>query len=161
MPNAVLRLTAIRNVLFADHYSYRPAANFNFCDEGLQRFVYGIFVADGDPAETAVAREADLLNQPLIPVPEGFHHGDAAPVAGFFTADKENIRLTALKSCEDGSGDTVLRLYETSGRPVTARVTCPTAGADFTADFGRFEVKTFRVSSDGKVRETDFLEGTV
>ena len=35
------------------------------------------------------------------------------------------------------------------------------ADAGFYADFGKFEIKTFRINSDGYVTETNFLEGIV
>ena len=73
----------------------------------------------------------------------------------------DNVVMTACKFCEDGSGDTVLRFYETSGRETRAHIVCDMLDAAFTADFGPFEVKTFRIDAEGRVTETNFLEGIV
>ena len=61
-PGAEIRLTALRNVIFADHYSSRPEADFNFTDEGLQRFEYGIYLHDGEAETSDVVKEATLMN---------------------------------------------------------------------------------------------------
>ena len=160
-PGNDLRLTCIRNVIFADHYSHRPAANFNFCDEGLQRFEYGVYVADGEAGETDVAKEAIQFNVRPAVVSESFHKGTEPQRKSLIAVSADNIVMTACKFCEDGSGDAVLRFYETSGRETRAHIVCDMLDAAFTADFGPFEVKTFRVDAEGRVTETNFLEGIV
>lgn len=69
-PDNDLRLTVIRNVIFADHYSDRPAANFNFTDEGMQRFEYGIFVCDGEAEKSGIMNEAAKFNIRPMAVPK-------------------------------------------------------------------------------------------
>ena len=160
-PGNDLRLTGIRNVIFADHYSHRPAANFNFCDEGLQRFEYGVYVADGEAGETDAAKEAIGFNVRPAVVSESFHKGTEPQCKSLMSVSADNVVMTACKFCEDGSGDTVLRFYETSGRETRAHIVCDMLDAAFTADFGPFEVKTFRIDAEGRVTETNFLEGIV
>ena len=156
-----LRLTCIRNVIFADHYSHRPAADFNFCDEGMQRFEYGVYVSDGDAPATDAAKEAVQFNVRPAVVSESFHRGDAPQQKSFLSVSADNIVMTACKLCEDGGGDAVLRFYETSGRETRAHIVCDMLDAAFTSDFGPFEVKTFRIDAEGRVTETNFLEGIV
>ena len=79
----------------------------------------------------------------------------------FISINKPNIRLEAFKFCEDGSGDVVMRLCETDGKPVKAAIVCDVAEAGFYADFRKLEVKTFRINSEGYVTETNYLEGIV
>lgn len=160
-PGNDLRLTCIRNVIFADHFSTRPSANFNFCDEGVQRFEYGIFVCDGAAEDTGIAREALLFNVRPVGVPESFHKGTEKQKKSFIRVNKDNVVMTAFKYAEDGSGDLVIRLYETSGKETRVNVICDLFDTAFRADFGKFEVKTFRINKDSKVFETNFLEGTV
>ena len=160
-PDNDLRLTVIRNVIFADHYSDRPAANFNFTDEGMQRFEYGIFVGDGEAEKSGIMNEAAKFNIRLMAVPESFHKGTLPQRKSYLSVDKDNIIMTAFKFCEDGSGDCIMRFYETRGEDAKAHIVCESFNADFEAEFGHNEIKTFRVSKDGNVKETNFLEGIV
>lgn len=160
-PDNDLRLTVIRNVIFADHYSDRPAANFNFTDEGMQRFEYGIFVGDGEAEKSGIMNEAAKFNIRPMAVPESFHKGTLPQRKSYLSVDKDNIIMTAFKFCEDGSGDCIMRFYETRGEDTRAHIVCEMLNADFKVDFGHNEIKTLRISKDGEVRETDFLEDVV
>ena len=160
-PDNDLRLTVIRNVIFADHYSNRPAANFNFTDEGIQRFEYGVFVCDGEAEKSDIMNDAAMFNIRPAAVPESFHKGVLPQRKGFLSVDRDNIIMTALKFCEDRSGDCVARFYETRGEDTRAHIVCEMLNADFNVDFGHNEIKTLRISKNGEVRETDFLEDVV
>lgn len=160
-PDNDLRLTVIRNVIFADHYSNRPAANFNFTDEGIQRFEYGVFVCDGEAEKSDIINEAAMFNIRPAAVPESFHKGVLPQRKGFLSVDRDNIIMTALKFCEDGSGDCIVRFYETRSEDTRAHIVCEMLNADFNVDFGHNEIKTLRISKNGEVRETDFLEDVV
>jgi alpha-mannosidase len=160
-PGTELRLTCIRNVIFADHYSSRPPALFNFTDEGLQRFEYGIYLHEGEAENSDIVKEAALFNCRPTFVPESYHKGTAPQVKSFINIDADNVIVTALKLCEDGSGDTIIRLYETKGKNVKAVISLDLIGVSFFSDFKKHEIKTFRISQDGKVSEVNFLEGIV
>jgi len=157
-----LRLTALRNVIFADHYSYRPEANFDFTDEGLNRFSYGIYLHSGEAEESDVMKEAHVFSENVVVVPESYHKGDKEPVDSFMYVDAENVEITALKRCEDGSGDLIIRLYETKGVDCTrCMLMSKLFDNGFWFDIKKHEVKTFRVRRDLTVLETNFLEGIV
>jgi len=161
-PGKELSLTALRNVIFADHYSTRPPANFHFTDEGLQRFEYGIYLHEGEAECSEVIREAAAFNCRPVAVPESYHKGKGKPQdASFLTIDAPNILVTALKACEDGSGDLILRCYESAGKRTRAMILCDMADAGFWVDFGKNQIKTFRIAADGSVMEVNFLEGIV
>lgn len=160
-PENDFRLTAIRNVIFADHYSNRPAANFNFTDEGLQRFEYGIFTCDGEAEKGDAEKEAVMFNVRPVTVPESFHKGSFPRKQGFITTGTDSIIMTAFKFCEDGSGDLIMRFTETRGEKTHAKIESAPFNAHIEADFGANEIKTFRVKKDGSVKETNFLEGIV
>lgn len=160
-PDNTLRLTMLRNSIFADHYSDRPEADFAYCDEGLQRFEYGIYAHSGNAEDSGVQYYADILNSKPCAVPVGFHKGTEPLVKSFIGIDKDNIRVMSFKTCEDGSGDYILRMRETAGKETRVSVVCDIINAGFRADFKGQEIKTFRIDSDGYVKETDFLEGIV
>ena len=160
-PGNDFRITLIRNVIFADHYSHRPPADFNYTDEGLQRFSYGVYLSAGEAEDSGVSNEALAFNVPPVPVPESYHKGPRPQRASFLEVRPESLLTTAFKLCEDGSGDAVLRIYESRGKETHGAVLCDMLGAAFRADFMPHEIKTFRVSPDGRVTEVDFLEGIV
>ena len=158
-PGTELRLTAIRNAIYADGCSQRPDREFNYTDEGLQRFTYAIYPHEGEAEQSDVTREAASLNNAPFVAAESYHPGDLPGRMSFVQIDRPNILLTAYKLCEDGSGDLVVRCYETQGKEVRAAIALPQANAAFEADFGKHEIKTFRVDEDWKVRQVNFLEG--
>ena len=160
-PDNDFRITLLRNVIFADHYSHRPPADFNFTDEGMQRFEYGIFVCDGEAEKSDVSNEALLFNVRPVLIPESYHHGDLPQKKSFLTISHDNILMTAFKRCEDGSGDFILRAYESRGLETHAFILCDTLDAGFRVDFMPHEIKTFRIGKDGRATEVNFLEGIV
>ena len=159
-PGAEIRLTALRNVIFADHCAKRPDREFNFTDEGLQRFTYAIYPHEGEAEQSDVMFEAACLNSPPFVVAESYHPGDLPARMSLVNIDEPNILVTAYKFCEDGSGDLILRCYETQGKAYThAAISLPQADAAFWADFTRHEVKTFRIDGEGRATQVNFLEG--
>lgn len=160
-PGNELRLTMLRNSIFADHYSYRPPANFNYTDEGLQRFEYALYPHIGEAIDSNAVLEGAKFNCRPNAVPVSYNKGTQPLVKSFLTVDVSNVIATALKLCEDGSGDTVIRCYETAGKETRAMIKIDIADAAFYADFGKHEIKTFRIDSEGFVKETNFLEGVV
>ena len=160
-PENTLRLTMLRNSIFADHYSDRPAADFSYCDEGLQRFEYAVYPHSGDAESSDVQKYADILNNKPVAVPAGYKKGNEPLKKSFVSVDKDNVEMLSFKRCEDKSGDYILRFRETKGKPVKAAIVCDIINAGFYADFEPQEIKTFRVDSEGFVRETDFLENIV
>lgn len=132
-------------------------------DNRLHHFTYAFTAWEGGFMESDVVRQGYELNvQPVI--------GDGA-VKTFSAAavDQANVILDTMKPAEDGSGDIILRLYESKKAAVTARVTCrlgvkaylcdmlenvteeiPMEDGVLTLPFRAFEVKTVRLSSYGK-----------
>ena len=161
-PGAELRLTALRNVIFADHFSDRPAADFNFTDEGLNRFSYGIYLHEGEADTSDVVKEAHLFNNNIVTVPESYHKGELQQKDCFLYTNLDNVVVTALKRCEDGSGDLIVRLYETKGiESSRGYFMSKLFDNGFWYDIGKHEIKTFRIDRETNVTEVNFLEGIV
>lgn len=154
-----LRLTLIRNCIFADHYSDRPAADFNYTDEGMNRFEYALYPHSGEVENSSVQHQAAMFNNRLVAIPVGYHKGTMPKKQSFISIDKPNVSMMSFKFCEDGLGDAVIRLREMYGKAVKTAVVCDILEAGFYADFNPFEIKTFRIDKEGYVRETNFLEG--
>ncbi|MFC4555785.1 alpha-mannosidase [Georgenia faecalis] len=105
-----VRQTLLKAPLFPD-----PEA-----DQGVHRFT--TVLVPGDLAETI--REGYRTNLPLRPV-------TSAPVAPLIRASEGSAVVETVKLADDGSGDVVVRLYESHGARATVRVAAdfPCAGA--------------------------------
>ena len=112
--------------------------------------------------ESDVVKEATLLNNKLVAVPESYHKGTGAPqTKSYLSIDADNVIATALKLSEDGSGAVILRCYETKGKACRAAITSEDFGFAFWSDFEPHKIKTFRIEPNGEVKVVDFLEGIV
>jgi alpha-mannosidase len=75
-------------------------------DNGEHDFTYAFTAWEGPFADSPVVKEAYALNVPLHAAPGKCFSFSA------FSLNKENIFIDTVKPAEDGSGDTILRLYE-------------------------------------------------
>ncbi|GAA2300589.1 alpha-mannosidase [Streptomyces violaceusniger] len=93
-------------------------------DQGKHRFTYALL--PGATVEDAIA-EGYALNLPL-------RVGSAAPAAPVITSDHPAVTVEAVKLADDGSGDVVVRLYESLGGRARAvlRTGFPLGGAQVT-----------------------------
>lgn len=82
-------------------------------DRGLHEFTYSLYIWEGSFADSEVVKKGYELNCPLITV-----YGSAGK-ASFLTIDKPNIVIETVKPAEDGSGDIIVRLYESMHMSVT------------------------------------------
>lgn len=91
-----INLTLLKSALAPDMYA----------DKGMQDFTYSIYIWEGSFSKSNIVREGYELNTnpPVI-------RGEAMEES-IFTVDSENIIIDTVKFAEDGSGDIILRLYE-------------------------------------------------
>ena len=151
-----MHMAVARGCGFADHFGIRDD-KMQFQDQGEQFFNY--ILMPHDTADFApVVKRAALLNQPLDLVRETHHDGVLGTGYEGIKVSADNCIVEAVKGAEDGSG-TVIRLYETAGRPVEAKIEIPLLGCEFSAKLKSQEIKSFLVTRDGKqVKEVNFLE---
>ena len=83
-------------------------------DRGHHRFVYAYRTWDGPLETSGVTEAAEALNDPLITVP-----GSSVPLSLLNCSDP-SVSVESVKMSEDGSGDLVIRLYESMGGSRTA-----------------------------------------
>ena len=77
----------------------------------------------GKPLAVAeLVRLGAAFNEPLAVMATDLHDGALPPAAAAATVDVPNVILSSVKKAEDDQG-LIVRLYETEGRAVTARVT--------------------------------------
>ena len=159
--NGELSLTVLRSPYYANHTPYlaKEEENFPVIDQGIQRFVYALYPHEGcRGAETA--RRAMVLNQKPEAIFETFHRGPLPQKASFLEVDGGSVVVSALKLAEDGSGDVILRLFETAGKSAEASVKLLWLGREVQASFSPHEIRTFRIPKQAEkpVAETDLLE---
>ncbi|MCU1388492.1 MAG: hypothetical protein JWL72_1830, partial [Ilumatobacteraceae bacterium] len=105
-----LRLTLLRAANFPD-----PDA-----DRGDHRFTYSLFPHLGDLVRSNVVAEAAFLNQPVVAVAGA---AGATDVLTAVSSSDPGVVVTALKLAEDGSGDVIVRAYESRGARARTTIT--------------------------------------
>jgi alpha-mannosidase len=128
-------------------------------DKGIQTFTYALYPWKGTFAECNLVREGYELNVPPMVIP-----GEAGQ-GSLLSVDAPNIVLETVKLAEDGSGDIILRFYEskrmatrctlTLGIPAHAALQTdlteeggeplPIGFGNVALDFRPFEIKTVRL----------------
>ena len=83
-----------------------PQAPDMHADLGDHEFTYSLFLWNGSFTESGLIREAAQLNSPIQ------LHGGSGGNASLFRIDTEAVILDTIKLAEDGSGDIILRFYE-------------------------------------------------
>jgi alpha-mannosidase len=106
-----LRLTLLRASNFPD-----PDA-----DRGDHRFTYSLLPHLGSCVQSTVVAEAARLNQPVVAIAST--NAASVSTAGAVASSNPAVVITAVKQAQDGSGDMVLRCYESTGGRASARLT--------------------------------------
>jgi alpha-mannosidase len=91
-----------------------PVAPDMRADQGMQEFTYSFLAWNGPFAQSGVTQQAYDLNAPALTLP------GRAGEASLFTVEPANVVLDTLKPAEDGSGDLIVRLYESDRAATTA-----------------------------------------
>jgi alpha-mannosidase len=128
-------------------------------DQGIQTFTYSLYTWNGSLADSPLIQEAYDLNIPV----QSFS-GNAGE-SSIFSVSSPNIVIETVKPAEDGSGDVIVRAYE-SKRMATRCIlstALPIESASLTnmleegegdlmfenghvgLDFRAFEIKTLRL----------------
>jgi len=148
-------ITVVRSPVYAWHdpRELEEGGDFEWMDQGRQRFTLRLVPHAGDWRDANVVRLAAELNQPPFALLESSHSGDLAPRASYADDGAGSVVLTVVKGAEDGDG-LVARAYETAGRDTHA--TLRVLDHVVEADFGAHEIKTFHLGDS--VREVNLLE---
>ncbi|MGP3969871.1 alpha-mannosidase [Streptomyces sp. 6N223] len=156
-------MTALRSPVYAWHEPKQldPDGIYDHLDQGRQEFRSLLVPHAGDWRTVDPPRRAAELNQPAFALLETFHAGPLPQRAAHLDDGAGPVLVSVVKADEDGDGDLVVRARESTGLAATARIAVPMLGGRvIEADFGAFEIKTFRVPRDPgqPVVETDLLE---
>ena len=129
-------------------------------DNRVHNFKYAFTAWEGDFTSAGVVKEAYALNAPAAVVAGG------ALDASYLSVDNDNIIIDTVKMAEDGSGDIIVRLYESKKAAVSAKLSSAftkkfkayscdmlenkeealkVSGGSVALDFKAFEIKTVRL----------------
>ena len=109
---SVMRLSLLRASISPD-----PMA-----DRGHHEFTYALLPHVGDLREGRVIEEAYALNVPLVVRETKRHAGPLPAVQSFFSVDRPNVVIEAVKIAEAGKA-LIVRLYEAAGSRGSAHLT--------------------------------------
>jgi alpha-mannosidase len=158
---ADIGITAVRSPVWAWHdpRELELDGEFEYMDQGRQRFRLRLVPHAGDWRAAGVVRLAAELNQPPFALLESFHEGPLPREAAFVDDGAGDVVVTVVKGAETGGGY-VVRAYESAGRPTRAAIRLPLLDRTIEAEFAPSEIKTFLVPRDPgePVRETNLLE---
>ncbi|MBQ7887697.1 MAG: alpha-mannosidase, partial [Clostridia bacterium] len=92
-------------------------------DKGEHEFTYSYYVWDGTFMESQVVREGYELNVPVT------RAAGSAKAHSLLSVDAPSVIIDTVKLAEDGSGDMIVRLYESKHAATKARITFGFAAA--------------------------------
>ena len=110
---------AVRIVL---HLQLQPRVLLDACpdlnaDKGEHEFIYSYYVWDGPFMNSRVVREGYELNVPVTQA------AGASEPFSLLSVDAPNVIIDTMKLAEDGSGDMIVRLYESKHADTKVRLT--------------------------------------
>jgi len=148
----LMSMTLLRSPTYPDESS----------DQGTHHFTYGLLVWNGSFLDSPVVREAYELNYPVSLAPQSSLTAEHS----LLQIEQANIIAETIKLAEDGSGDWIIRLYESMGASVSCdlhaglpvmmayetdmleaiRAELPCTNGSLSLRFRPFEVKTIRLT---------------
>jgi alpha-mannosidase len=152
----IMRITAIRNSIYADHGGVRKDNEiYDFIEDGIDEFNFIISPHMAEKSCAKIHKLSAQLNAPPEIVIDSYHSG-TLPREGCFIKSPETVDIIAFKEQEDGNGY-ILRCYETGNVGCDAHIDVSILGVTIEASFKPSEIKTFQIA-DNKIREVDFCE---
>jgi len=154
--DGTLMQTVLRSPIYGDHGGPRTDES-EFTDQGQIDFNYTVMPV-GDTWHEVV-KAAAQLNKPMTAIIETWHEGKLPEAMSTISVDCPNVMLSALKRSEDGLG-TVIRLYETDGKPADVTVTGEVMPAPLKDTITPWSVETYYLADGAsewkKVLLTEF-----
>lgn len=151
------RMMIARSCAYLDHFADENRDNeMEFLDKGEQEFNYEI-MPHLKEEKTKLFKAAQLLNTPIQVQQETHHTGSLPASFSGISVDKDNVVITAIKPAQDGNG-LILRIIECAGKETTAAISFKALNCSFEISLKTQEIKTVRISQDGKITEELIIE---
>jgi alpha-mannosidase len=109
--------------------------------------------------DAQIVKKAYELNVSPVGIMETYHEGPLPQSMEGIRISADHIIAAVFKRSEDNDGY-VLRCYETSGKAVKTDIKLPMLQREWSAEFGKCEIKTFLIPDDlsKPVEEKNLLE---
>ncbi len=156
----LVELTILRSPVYAHHdpYPLSDRAEYEYVDQGIQKFTYGLYPHDGGWETADTVKRARQINRTPIALFETYHKGKLNQTGSFLNISEADIQVETIKEAEDGSGDIILRLLETGGKTSSTELSIPVMNYKIALDFTPYEIKTIRILQGNITQETNLLE---
>lgn len=140
-------ITVLRSPIYTHHEPYQPDENLEYVytDQGTQTFTYALYPHDGSWENVKTVQCAKAMNCKPVALFETYHEGGLEQSGSLLEVSEDNIFLEVLKKAEDGSGDLILRMYETAGKTTETEIRLKALKLQVSAEFQPFEIKTLRI----------------
>jgi alpha-mannosidase len=92
---------------------------------GTHDFSFEIAPYAGSWSEAGVIQAAQELNNPLLTSLRAGSSDTSPPATSFLSVTQATVVLSGVKSASDGSGDIIVRVYETAGKAAQTRLAVP------------------------------------
>ncbi len=138
-----LRMTVLRNAIYADHYGMRDEF-CEFIEEGVHEFSYCVypFITRAD-----ATKKAEELNFAPRIIMGSFHKGSLPKSFCGIECDRDDVIVTCVKRAED-TEDAVVRFYEAEG--IDTDVSLTLFGKKIEAKISHNAIKTFTENGEEK-----------
>ncbi len=160
-----LRLTLLRSPRVADHgrgWGADDTDGYPFLDQGVHDFHIRLHPHEGGWRDATPVRWAEehLLEPPMVL--DTWHHGPLGPSTSVLRVTEGSAVVSAMKRAESAAGS-VVRVWESSGRPTRAVVALGSRPGSWQATMGPHQVMTVFVPDDASLpmRTIDLCELTV
>jgi len=159
--NGDIGLTVLRSPIYAQHDPARPdpARQYEYIDQGIQRFHYSLVPHAGNWQSASIPQRAAQFNQQPILYITNSHPGILPLSKSFISCDQPNILINVVKKSEAG-GDWIIRAYETHGLPIKVTIELIAWQRSIQVDFQPYEIKTLRIPANPSqpCTETSMIE---
>ena len=159
-----LRLTLLRSPRVADHgrgWGADDTDGYPFLDQGVHDFHIRLHPHEGGWRDATPVRWAEehLLEPPMVL--DTWHHGPLGPSTSVLGVTEGSAVVSAMKRAESAAGS-VVRVWESSGRPTRAVVALGSRPGSWEATMGPHQVMTVFVPDDASLpmRTIDLCELT-
>lgn len=131
---------------------------------GHHDYQFSLVPYEGSWSDSKLVSFAQELNHPILTLAD-VRVSEALAPQSLLALEPETVVLSGVKGAQDGSGDWIIRVYETAGQPTESRLQLPTCESVVLCDLREqdeeklmlkdgnlhfhlrpFEIKTFRVS---------------
>jgi alpha-mannosidase len=155
-----MRISVIRSAVYAHHDPWKldMEEEYVWMDQGKHKFNIQLIPHKETWKENNITRIAEEFMAPSFCIYQGIHEGRFPKSNSFFSVDKSNVIISAIKQAEDNN-DIIIRCVETIGKKTTAVLDFSFAGYKWEGHFRPCEIKSLRLNPDsGKIFEVNLLE---